>query len=345
MEKAGFVKSHQCHAFLSYNTKDIQQVGVVQVALERAGLQLYFAPWDLPPALTLRPELAFRIENLSCFVLFVGPSGIGPYQECEVAHASAHEVPIATVVLRGGDAGAVGRRYSTGTLDCNDAATEYELIDKLIEGITSMTLIREPLQFKSNGNTKLALPGHPPLRLHVLCTIDPENRLMLNWLTLGHLIDNLRTQIKSRPGFRPSAYVGINATGMVVAQFLNNIREPMGFIHTIGAHGTRQIDKRKSWFPKLAQGEKSKILVVDSELKSGSSLELAIRAVKEKYTDAELSYAVLAAMVTKPPVGGGAMKIQAEPLIRGLLNDGSIKKFFIGGTFSDPGFYRPYEIR
>jgi len=344
MEAADFVKSHEYHAFLSYNTEDIEAVKVVKDILERAGLDVYFAPQHLRGALELHRELALKIENSACFVLFIGRHGMGPYQGFEVDHASSLRRPIVKAVLREGDPRVVGRWFNARTLDYNEPATEYELIENLIESITGMALLRVPLQFRLNEKMEVALPDRV-LKLNVLSTINPEKRLTLNWVTLGHLIDYLRTQIKAFPGFRPSAYIGINATGLIVAQFLNEHREAIGYIQTKGGGGGRELDDEKSLFPKLAGGKRFNLLVVDGEIKTGSCMDVAIRLLGKRYPTAELYYAALAAMVAADSTGQPCNELLAGPCIRRHLKSGAIKRIFIGATFKDPGFFRPYEIR
>ena len=344
MPAADFIKSHEYHAFLSYKIEDVGPVRVVVHALERAGLRLYFAPEHLRGGLVLHEELALGIEDSDSFVLFVGPAGVGPYQQCEVHHASCLHRPIIKVVFRGAPTEGTGNLFDSRTLDCHDPSTEYELIDHLIEGITRMALLRVPLQFRSTEKTEILLPDLA-LRLDALSTINPGKRLLLNWVTFGHLIDDLRTQIEAVPGFRPSAYIGINASGLIIAQFLNDLREPIGYIHTKGQGGARDVVMEKSFFPDLTEGKSVRILLTDGEIKSGSSLEMAVGVLRKTYATAEIYYATLAAMVNPPGAGRRRKSLQAGQLIHKHLEDGLIKRIFIGGTFSQPGFFRPYDIR
>jgi len=353
MSLPDFATPHKYHAFLSYHTPDQRQVEVINAALERAGLHTFFAPVSLRGSLRLNKQLAAAFDNSTCLVLFIGPKGIGRYQSDEADYAAERHRPIVIVVLRDGDLKKVGRWPNIRTLDCNDPNTEFELIDHLIEDITGTALARVPLQFQSNQKTELAYPkdldrtGFMPrvLQVHVLNTVDPARRLFLNWATLGELINNLRVQLETFQGFRAEAFFGINATGLAVAQFLNDHRKPTGLVFLEGVIGAREIVREKCLFPELTELAQSRILMVDGELKSGSGMDTAIGALRENYPKANIFYAVLAARTARAVADRGFESLEAWPVLRQHLQEGSIKGFFIASTFNEPGFYRPYRIR
>ena len=280
MEAAEFVKSHTHHAFLSYNTRDVQLVSPIENALRRAGLEVYFAPEDLLGGIALTQEMARKIELSGCFVLFIGPSGIGAFQRLEVQHALGQQKTIIKVILPGGSPDAILDSFNSRPLDCSDPAVCHQLIDLLIKSITGMTLIRQPLQIGTDWTIKLPNPrpgfGDLILTVHSLCNPDPAHKLLLNWVTLGKLIENLREQIETYSSFYPDVHFGINPAGLAAVQFLNKLRAPVGFIHHEGGQEERRIVAEKCVFPKPKANPRI-ILAVDSRLKSGSGMKMAVR--------------------------------------------------------------------
>ena len=350
MGTAAFAKPHGYHAFLSYNTKDVEKVDAVEAALTRAGLNVYFAPANLRAGLKLNKEMELAIEQSRCLVLFIGKK-IGVFQQAEVDYASMLMREIIKVVLPGGNPRAGEGLYNSKTLDCNHPAVAYQLIDHLIESIAGMPLIRWPLQIRTDHRIGLTYPPELQaedsrrrvLTVHSLSAASPAGKLLLNWVTFGRLIENLRQQIKTYSGCHPDAYFGINAAGLAAVQFLNDYRVPVGFIHHDGPIGSRRISVTKSTFPEL-EGD-PEILVVDSELKSGSGMEAAVKAIREKYPKAAIYYAVLGAMMKSPGADRDLKALEAWSRMSQHIEQKWIKAFFIASTFDEPGIDPPLEIR
>jgi len=346
MDAAEFVIPHKYHAFLSYNTPDVQHVKPIADALSRAGLKLYFAPVTLRADLAVSQQMAEEMEDSGCLVLFVGPNGIGPFQRLEVNHASGRQQKIIKVILPKGSPVEVQAWFDTKVLDCNDPDVSYELIDHLIESITAMPLVRQPFQIGKNRRIKLPDTGSVESRtltVHSLRTIDPKEKLLLNWETFGRLINNLKRQIDGYPTFYPDAYFGINPAGLVAVQFLNDHRLPIGFIHHEGGKWGRRIVTEKCTFPVLESNPE--ILVVDSELKSGSAMKITVQALLEKYPKPGIYYAVLGAMMMESHGDTSIENLLAWKYISEYLNDGSIQDIFIASIFGRPGIDAPLRIR
>ncbi len=70
-------------AFLSYNSRDSQAVKELARRLEDEGLKLYFDEWEMEPGRLVQSDLIRALGSSRCCVVFVGPHGLGPWQDLE----------------------------------------------------------------------------------------------------------------------------------------------------------------------------------------------------------------------------------------------------------------------
>jgi hypothetical protein len=74
-------------AFLSYNSNDRDVVLEIAGRLRDSGLKLYLEVSELLPGREFQPSLAGAlIESQTC-VTFLGPNGLGPWQDQEIQAA------------------------------------------------------------------------------------------------------------------------------------------------------------------------------------------------------------------------------------------------------------------
>ena len=71
-------------AFLSYNSQDRAAVEELERRLRREGLALYLEVRELAPGREFQPALAQALGDSKTCVMFLGPSGLGPWQAEEL---------------------------------------------------------------------------------------------------------------------------------------------------------------------------------------------------------------------------------------------------------------------
>ena len=70
--------------FLCHNSQDKPEVIKIAEQLKQQGLTPWLDVWELRPGLPWQPELERHIEQIKSAAVFVGESGIGPWQEMEI---------------------------------------------------------------------------------------------------------------------------------------------------------------------------------------------------------------------------------------------------------------------
>src|SRR5688500_11555330 len=73
--------------FLSYSSADRDIVEIIAFKLREKGMELFFDKWNLIAGERFIPELAEALEKAPAIVIFIGPTGRGPWQHVEVEHA------------------------------------------------------------------------------------------------------------------------------------------------------------------------------------------------------------------------------------------------------------------
>jgi hypothetical protein len=70
--------------FLSYHSVDRESVKRIGERLKARGILPWLDEWELQPGMPWQSELEKVIENIRAAAVFVGPAGIGPWQEQEI---------------------------------------------------------------------------------------------------------------------------------------------------------------------------------------------------------------------------------------------------------------------
>jgi hypothetical protein len=70
--------------FLCHNSQDKPEVTEIALKLEEMGLRPWLDEWALQPGLPWQRELERQIQSIKAAAVFVGGSGIGPWQEMEI---------------------------------------------------------------------------------------------------------------------------------------------------------------------------------------------------------------------------------------------------------------------
>jgi len=74
----------QFDVFLCHNSKDKDAVKRIGRQLQAKGLLPWLDEWELAPGVSWQPELEKVMDRIGSAAVFVGPNGIGPWQEEEV---------------------------------------------------------------------------------------------------------------------------------------------------------------------------------------------------------------------------------------------------------------------
>ena len=101
----GKVETSDYDVFLSYNSRDREQVTAIAERLKERGILPWLDVWEIPPGKRWQQELSKRIKSVKSAAVFVGARGTGPWQEIEVeallTKIAQRGCPIIPVVLDG----------------------------------------------------------------------------------------------------------------------------------------------------------------------------------------------------------------------------------------------------
>ncbi len=91
--------------FLAHNSIDKPLVEAVGMELKRRGLNPWFDKWNLPPGRMFQKEIEDVLPSIKAVAVFVGPGGIGPWEDMEIRVAIDQFVkrssPVIPVLLPG----------------------------------------------------------------------------------------------------------------------------------------------------------------------------------------------------------------------------------------------------
>ena len=91
--------------FICYNSADEEQVAAIVETLRRRGISPWFDKWELRPGLPWQGALEERIRSIGSAAIFVGKSGIGPWQYEELTAYMRQFIkrgcPVIPVILDG----------------------------------------------------------------------------------------------------------------------------------------------------------------------------------------------------------------------------------------------------
>jgi hypothetical protein len=135
------------HAFLSYNSLDRPAVQELAGRLKCAGLELYLEEWELAPGREFQPALAEGLRDSRTCVVFLGPSGLGPWQKQEIQvavdkRARDSAFPVIPVLLPGaerprrGDVAHLEFLINASWVEFLRTLDDQAAFDKLLWGVT-----------------------------------------------------------------------------------------------------------------------------------------------------------------------------------------------------------------
>jgi hypothetical protein len=336
------------HVFVSYNHRDKEEVEPIVDALRRARLDVYFDARELTAGLELHPTLKQAIGDSRCFALFAGPNGLGPTQKLEaqsaLALAEREACKFISVILPGANVDPISEGHGFVRLQLAHTRHCYGLVDELVRGILGADPIRLLPQIGQPFDANLSFRNKEPrmVKLYPLPKTDDAVRLKLTWETFGFAVERLKGQFQScTPRVIPDAYFGLNEIGTAVVSFLAG-REPVrGYIQDETRPGGVKFVTPNSVFPKLKASPV--ILLVDREIKTGSALIAAIKALQKRYSQPKIYFATLFAKV-KPGRKDLHIRDLRDLAMWETMHDhlgNSIEEVFLVCTMTAPGIETP----
>lgn len=89
--------------FLCHNSEDKPKVKEVGERLKQEGVIPWLDEWELQPGIPWQPIVEEQIENIKAAAVFVGESGLGPWQEVEIrgllSEFVSRKIPVIPVIL------------------------------------------------------------------------------------------------------------------------------------------------------------------------------------------------------------------------------------------------------
>jgi hypothetical protein len=136
--------------FLCHNSQDKPAVEKIAEELKIRGIKPWLDKWELQPGLPWQPELERQIKNIRAGAVFVGSSGLGPWQNMEIRAFLQQFVkrgcPVIPVLLTNGPKKPKLPLFLEGNTWVDFRDSQSNPMDKLIWGITG----KKPID-KING--------------------------------------------------------------------------------------------------------------------------------------------------------------------------------------------------
>ncbi len=338
-------------AFFCYNSEDENQIMQIANELKELGLNIWLDKWHLDSCKNWVEGLYQGMSDSKSIIIFVGSSGIGPWQKIEVNNALIKFVSegksFIPVILPGVDNPPKLPTFlgQFQWIDCRTIQCKM-CLDKLILWVTGREIKRSISQIGTEFKLGLQKPFQKErdIKIYTLPNQDSSELLNLTWETFGKGIEKLRDQIKNY-GFRIpiDACFGINDAGLVIATFLNsNVmdRAKIGYIRYKGSKEGQIVSDEGSFFPGLNQTPT--IMLVDFEVKSGKGLEIAIKRIRQEYPGAIIYFSVFGALTEEDD-----LKINCFDDLKaaGTIKKIGISDIFIACTMHRPGIEPRLELR
>lgn len=339
-------------AFMSYNRNDEPLVKQIANELIEAGIKVWFDEWEAQPGQKWKKELSRGIRESNSIIVFIGPSGVGPWEEQEIENAIDQYVnqgcSVIPVILPGVEKVPELPPFLNqfNWVDCRSRQTSQVSLDRLIWGITGRKPLRSISQISGEFFLKLEKPGKVEryIKIYTLQNPNIDKLLDLTWETFGIGIENLQGQIKNYGArIHFDACFGINDAGLVMATFLNIPvmgRVKIGYIRYKGLKEGEIISDDDSFFPGL--GQKPTIMLMDFEIKSGTNFKIAVNRIRQKYPGAKIYFSVFSALTEKDNLKINCFEdLKAADNIKAL----EIEDLFIACTIKSPGIEPPLGLR
>ena len=101
----GKIETGDYDVFLCHNSKDKKQVMAIGERLKELGILPWLDIWEIRPGTRWQKELHKHIKSIKSAAVFIGPRGVGPWQDLEVeallAEIAKRNCPIIPVIMEG----------------------------------------------------------------------------------------------------------------------------------------------------------------------------------------------------------------------------------------------------
>ncbi|MBI5499335.1 MAG: TIR domain-containing protein [Deltaproteobacteria bacterium] len=126
--------------FLCHNSQDKAEVKRIAQLLQQRGIQPWLDEWEIRPGTLWQEALERQLDHIASTAVFVGPAGIGPWQDLElkafIRHFLQRACPVIPVLLPGCDAPPELPAFLGGFQLVDFGRTEPDPLEQLVWGIT-----------------------------------------------------------------------------------------------------------------------------------------------------------------------------------------------------------------
>lgn len=143
--------------FLAYNSAEEQTVEKVATALQHRGINPWFAKWCLPPGRQFQREIQRVFFSVRSVAVFIGQSGVGPWEDLEIRAAIQmfvkRNAPVIPILLPGAklntDLPLFLEEFSRVSFE--NGIDDVEALDQLEWGITGLQPQRKTTGYAGGG--------------------------------------------------------------------------------------------------------------------------------------------------------------------------------------------------
>ncbi len=132
----------QFDVFLCHNSKDKSVVKNIALQLKQRGLRPWLDEWHLRPGLPWQRALEQQIDSIGAAAVFVGPDGMGPWQQMEqeafLREFDRRGCPVIPVILPGVQKQPDLPTFLKGMTWVDFRSSAPDPLDQLIWGITGV---------------------------------------------------------------------------------------------------------------------------------------------------------------------------------------------------------------
>ncbi|MGB3401761.1 MAG: toll/interleukin-1 receptor domain-containing protein [Microcoleaceae cyanobacterium] len=144
--------------FLCHNSKDKPEVKKIAQLLKQNGIKPWLDEWELRPGFRWQPELERQIENIKAAAVFIGNSGLGPWQEEEISailrQFKTQKHPVIPVLLVNAPEKPALPIFLAERIWVDFRDSQSNPMEKLIWGITGTKPSENPAQISETASRK-----------------------------------------------------------------------------------------------------------------------------------------------------------------------------------------------
>ena len=160
-EETPLLSSADFDVFLCHNSVDKAAVKEIAKRLKKEGIRPWLDEWELRPGLIWQDELEKQIEHIQSVAVFVGQSGLGPWQDMELStflrQFAKRQCPIIPVILPDCEEAPKLPLFLEGMMWVDFRQKVPDPFRQLIWGITGKKPSMQGI-FSSGKNTRMLLP-------------------------------------------------------------------------------------------------------------------------------------------------------------------------------------------